>query len=70
MTTSTWPNDCLPLESSALACEGVITGVAILSQVLEVQRIAPADPQTPDAVNLLLEAYAIACAEGGDVAEA
>ena len=70
MITSTWPNDCLPLESCALACEGVITGVAILSQVLEVQRIAPEDPQTPDAVNLLLEAYAIACAESGDIAEA
>ena len=70
MTTSTWPNDCLPLESSALACEGVITGVAILSQVLEVQRIAPEDPQTPDAVNLLLEAYAISCATAGQTAEA
>ena len=70
MTTSTWPNDCLPLESSALACEGVITGVAILSQVLEVQRIAPDDPLTPDAVNLLLEAYADSCAEAGDIAEA
>ena len=60
----------LPLEMTEYACEGVITGVAILSQVLEVQRIAPDDPQTPDAVNLLLEAYAIACATGGDVAEA
>ena len=60
----------LPLESAAYACEGVIAAAAVLSQVLEVQRIAPEDPQTPDAVNLLLEAYAIACAEGGDVAEA
>ena len=60
----------LPLELTENACEGVITGVAILSQVLEVQRIAPDDPQTPDAVNLLLEAYAIACAEAGDIAEA
>ena len=60
----------LPLESSALACEGVITGVAVLSQVLEVQRVAPDDPQTPDAVNLLLEAYAVACSAGGDVGEA
>ena len=60
----------LPLEMTENACEGVITGVAILSQVLEVQRIAPDDPQTPDAVNLLLEAYAIACAECGDIAEA
>ena len=60
----------LPLELTENACEGVITGVAILSQVLEVQRVAPDDPQTPEAVNLLLEAYAIACAESGDVAEA
>jgi len=60
----------LPLELTENTCEGVITGVAILSQVLEVQRIAPDDPQTPDAVNLLLEAYAIACAESGDIAEA
>jgi len=60
----------LPLELTENTCEGVITGVAILSQVLEVQRIAPDDPQTPDAVNLLLEAYAIACAEAGDIAEA
>jgi hypothetical protein len=60
----------LPLELTENACEGVITGVAILSQVLEVQRVAPDDPQTPDAVNLLLEAYAIACAEAGDIAEA
>ena len=60
----------LPLEMTEYACEGVITGVAILSQVLEVQRIAPDDPQTPDAVNLLLEAYAIACAGSGDIAEA
>jgi|TARA_R110002074_G_scaffold171799_1_gene334300 hypothetical protein len=60
----------LPLESSALACEGVITAVAVLSQVLEVQRVAPDDPQTPDAVNLLLEAYAVACSAAGDVGEA
>ena len=60
----------LPLELTEYACEGVITGVAILSQVLEVQRIAPDDPLTPDAVNLLLEAYAVACAEAGDIAEA
>ena len=60
----------LSLESAETACEGMITGVAVLSQVLEVQRIAPDDPQTPDAVNLLLEAYAIACADGGDIAEA
>lgn len=60
----------LPLESSALACEGVITAAAVLSQVLEVQRVAPDDPQTPDAVNLLLEAYAVACSAGGDVGEA
>jgi hypothetical protein len=60
----------LPLELTENACEGVITGVAIMSQVLEVQRIAPEDPQTPDAVNLLLEAYAVACADSGDIAEA
>ena len=60
----------LPLESSALACEGVITAAAVLSQVLEVQRVAPNDPQTPDAVNLLLEAYAVACTAGGDAGEA
>ena len=60
----------LSLESAETACESLITGFAILSQVLEVQRIAPEDPQTPDAVNLLLEAYAIACAGGGDIAEA
>ena len=60
----------LPLEMTEYACEGVITAAAVLSQVLEVQRIAPEDPQTPDAVNLLLEAYAIACADGGDIAEA
>ena len=60
----------LPLEMTENACEGVITGVAILSQVLEVQRVAPDDPQTPEAVNLLLEAYAVSCAEAGDIAEA
>ena len=60
----------LPLESAAYACEGVITAVAVLSQVLEVQRVAPEDPRTPDAVNLMLEAYAIACAGSGCVAEA
>ena len=60
----------LPLELTEYACEGVITGVAILSQVLEVQRIAPDDPLTPAAVNLLLEAYADSCAEAGDIAEA
>jgi len=60
----------LPLESAAYACEGVITAVAVLSQVLEVQRVAPDDPQTPDAVNLLLEAYALACVGSGCVAEA
>ena len=70
MTTSIWPNDCLPLESSALACEGVITAAAVLSQVLEVQRVAPDDPQTPAAVSLLLEAYAASCASAGDVGEA
>jgi hypothetical protein len=70
MTTPTWPNDCLPLESAEYACEGVITGVAVLSQVLEVQRIAPDDPLTPDAVSLMLEAYAAACAVAGDIAEA
>ena len=62
--------DTLPLESSALACEGVITAAAVLSQVLEVQRVAPNDPQTPAAVTLLLEAYAAACIASGDVAEA
>ncbi len=67
---TTWPDDSLPLESCARACEGVITAAAVLSQVLEVQRIAPEDPQTPDAVNLLLEAYAVACTAGGDVGEA
>ena len=60
----------LSLESAEIACESLITGVAVLSQVLEVQRIAPDDPQTPDAVNLLLVAYAVACAEAGDIAEA
>jgi len=60
----------LPLESAAYACEGVITAAAVLSQVLEVQRVAPNDPQTPDAVNLLLEAYAVSCATAGQTAEA
>ena len=60
----------LPLESAEYACEGVITGVAALSQVLEVQRVAPDDPLTPAAVSLLLEAYADSCAEAGDIAEA
>ena len=60
----------LPLESAAYACEGVITAAAVLSQVLEVQRVAPEDPQTPDAVNLLLEAYAFSCATAGQTAEA
>ena len=60
----------LPLESSALACEGVITAAAVLSQVLEVQRVAPNDPQTPEAVDLLLEAYAVSCATAGQTAEA
>ena len=60
----------LSLESAEIACESLITGVAVLSQVLEVQRIAPDDPQTSDAVSLLLEAYAIACAGSGDIAEA
>ena len=35
-----------------------------------IQRVAPDDPQTPDAVNLLLEAYAVSCAMAGDIAEA
>jgi hypothetical protein len=60
----------LPLELTECACEGVITGVAVLSQVLEVQRVAPDDPQTPEAVDLLLEAYAISCATAGQTAEA
>ncbi len=60
----------LPLESAAIACEGVITAAAVLSQVLQVQRDCPNDPLTPTAVNLLLEAYAVACTAGGDVAEA
>ena len=60
----------LPLELTEYTCEGVITGVAVLSQVLEVQRIAPDDPLTPTAVNLLLEAYASSCAEAGEVGEA
>ena len=60
----------LSLESAETACESLITGFAILSQVLEVQRIAPEDPQTPDAVNLLLEAYAVSCATAGQTAEA
>ncbi len=60
----------LPLESAAYACEGVITAVAVLSQVLEVQRVAPNDPQTPEAVDLLLEAYAVSCATAGQAAEA
>ena len=60
----------LPLEMTEYACEGVITGVAILSQVLEVQRVAPDDPQTPEAVDLLLEAYAVSCATAGQTAEA
>ena len=60
MITSTWPNDCLPLESSALACEGVITGVAILSQVLEVQRIAPGSQEAlvaADAIERIRSAH-------------
>ena len=60
----------LSLESAEIACESLITGVAVLSQVLEVQRIAPDDPLTPDAVSLMLEAYAVACAVAGDIAEA
>ena len=60
----------LPLELTEYACEGVITGVAVLSQVLEVQSVAPDDPQTPEAVDLLLEAYAISCATAGQTAEA
>ena len=60
----------LSLESAEIACESLITGVAVLSQVLEVQRIAPDDPLTPEAVSLMLEAYAVACAEAGDIAEA
>ena len=60
----------LPLESAAYACEGVITAAAVLSQVLEVQRVAPNDPQTPEAVDLLLEAYAVSCATAGQTAEA
>ena len=60
----------LPLELTEYACEGMITAAAVLSQVLEVQRVAPDDPQTPDAVNLLLEAYAVSCAMAGQIAEA
>ena len=60
----------LSLESAEIACESLITRDAELSQVLEVQRIAPDDPLTPDAVSLMLEAYAVACAEAGDIAEA
>jgi hypothetical protein len=60
----------LPLDSAANACEGVITGVAVLSQVLEVQRVAPDDPLTPTAVHLLLEAYAVSCRAAGDVGDA
>jgi hypothetical protein len=60
----------LSLESAEIACESLITGVAILSQVLEVQRIAPDDPLTPEAVSLMLEAYAVSCAVAGDIAEA
>ena len=60
----------LPLELTEYACEGMITAAAVLSQVLEVQRVAPDDPRTPDAVNLLLEAYAVSCAMAGDIAEA
>ena len=60
----------LSLESAEIACESLITGVAVLSQVLEVQRTAPDDPLTPDAVSLMLEAYAVACAVAGDIAEA
>jgi hypothetical protein len=60
----------LSLESAEIACESLITGVAVLSQVLEVQRIAPDDPLTPEAVSLMLEAYAVACAVAGDIAEA
>ena len=60
----------LSLESAEIACESLITGVAVLSQVLEVQRIAPDDPLTPDAVSLMLEAYAVDCAVAGDIAEA
>ena len=60
----------LPLEAAAIACEGVITAAAVLSQVLQVQRDCPNDPLTPAAVDLLLEAYAAACTAGGDVAEA
>ena len=60
----------LSLESAEIACERLITGVAVLSQVLEVQRIAPDDPLTPEAVSLMLEAYAVSCAVAGDIAEA
>ena len=60
----------LSLESAEIACESLITGVAVLSQVLEVQRIAPDDPLTPDAVSLMLEAYAVSCVVAGVIAEA
>jgi hypothetical protein len=60
----------LPLEMTEYACEGVITAAAVLSQVLEVQRVAPDDPQTPAAVSLLLEAYAASVWEAGQTAEA
>ena len=60
----------LSLESAEIACESLITGVAVLSQVLEVQRIAPDDPLTPAAVSLMLEAYAVSCAVAGVIAEA
>jgi hypothetical protein len=60
----------LSLESAEIACESLVTGVAVLSQVLEVQRIAPDDPLTPHAVSLMLEAYAVSCAVAGDIAEA
>ena len=59
----------LPLDSAATACEGVITAVAVLSQVLQVQRDCPSDPLTPTAVELLLEAYAESCRTAGDVGE-
>jgi hypothetical protein len=60
----------LPLESAAFACEGVITAVAVLSQVLQVQRDCPNDPLTPAAVDMLLEAYAVSCTHAGQTAEA
>ncbi len=59
-----------PLDAATLACEDIVTSLAVASQMLEVERQAPDDPLTPRAITMLLEAYAISCASAGNIAEA